>query len=202
MLGNFCVLCIFWNRESHFLLSVLYFIIVIIGIITIIIDIIIIVTSSSSPLLSFCYHFVFIVIIYTTLAVLSPEYYLLPLYTITVTIIAIAVANMMFNEFVTELHGHKNIIVVLFLSSLLLFQVINMVDRRIGVQALASSSISLSYCGRVLLPVIGASRIGSDLQAAVDKAKLGKYVILASSTLPLCSMRIYLNRLVFQLYHG
>ena len=44
-----------------------------------------------------------------------------------------------------------------------------------SLQPIPSSSISsISHGGRVLLPVIAASRVGSDIQAAVDKAKLGE----------------------------
>ena len=56
----------------------------------------------------------------------------------------------------------------------ILHQLSKRVDSNIVVKPLDSSAITSSHSGRVLLPCIAASRIGSDLQAAVEKAKIGK----------------------------
>ena len=44
------------------------------------------------------------------------------------------------------------------------------------------SDMDASFGGPVLLPCVAASRVGSDIAAAVNKAKLGQYMSIFCNT--------------------
>ena len=59
-------------------------------------------------------------------------------------------------------------------------QLAQKVHPKLETKPVASSSITLSDKGNVVLPCIAASRIGSDLQAAYQRAALGKFINMIS----------------------
>ena len=58
--------------------------------------------------------------------------------------------------------------------SIPLAQLADRVSPDLVVRSVPSSNITYEHTGRVLIPCIAASRVGSDLKAAVQKANISK----------------------------
>ena len=54
-------------------------------------------------------------------------------------------------------------------------QLLNKMDTRLELSVLRSHEITSQHNGRVLIPVIGSAGVASNIQAALDKAHLGRY---------------------------